>query len=461
MNLVRKEERRRPKTWPKGTNRDISSNCTIIASGSRDNTIRLWDIQTGECHYIIEQQKPVECVSFSPTNPQHLTSVSDGVVQWWDVSGCKVGPAYNGSYVAFSLDGTQFALCGERATTVHNSDSREIVAEFPTDIDPKSCCFSPDGKLVAIATNTTAYIWDITGSYPHLIETFIGHIGDITSLAFPSSSSLISTSQNGSVKFWQIGAPLTDLVASDLESTLSALASIESVSLQAESCMAISSDSDGVVRIWDISTGLCKESFQTPAQNSSLRDAQMIDGRLVFVWLTEKIHIWDTKKGEPLHVVEADSEGSRDLRISGDGSKVFLLAGKFIQAWSVWTGGPVGRVELEDVLYLDLLRMDGSRIGLRFPNSLTLGWDFEISGSSPVPLPNPSPERPHLDFTGGASWWYEGSYWVKDTVTGRDIFKLSGRYAIPHEVQWDGQYLIAGYLSGEVLILDFNQVLPQ
>jgi WD40 repeat protein len=437
----------------------ISSNCTMIVSGSWD-TICLWDIGTGECNHVIKQENPVECVSFSPTSLQHFISVSGRVVQWWDVSGCKIKRAYRGSYAAFSLDGTHFAVCSGKVTTVHNSDSGAIVAKCPTDIDSQYCCFSPNGSLVAIAAGPTAYVWDITGSYPHLIETLIGHASTINSLTF--SSSLISASDDQSAKFWQIGALLTDLAESDTESTPPASALIVSVSLQAESGIVITSDLDGVVRIWDISTGLCKASFQIPAKNGSSRDAQMIDGRLVVVWLGEGgIHIWDTKKGELLRVVKVDWSGAKDLRISGDGSKVFLLIGKFIQAWSVWTGEVVGKVELKDGSYLDLLRMGGSKICLCFPNSLTQGWDFGISGSSPVPLPNTFSERPCLDFIGGADWWYEGPSWIKDTVTGREVFKLSGRYAAPYAVQWDGQHLVAGYRSGEVLILDFSQILSQ
>jgi WD40 repeat protein len=404
----------------------------------------------------------VNCVSFSPANPQHLISVSDNVVQWWDVSGCKIKPACEGSYAAFSLDGTHFALCGKKATTVHNSDSGVIVAKCPTDIDPKYCCFSPNGKLVAIATGATAYIWDITGSHPHLIETFIGHSNDINSLTF-TSSSLISASHDKSVNFWEVDASSTDLVTSNSESTPLASVPIESVSLQAESGISISTDLDGVVRIWDITTGLCKASFQTPPKGKSLRDAQMIDGRLVVVWveISGGIHIWDTKKGELLQVVETDPLYPRDLRISGDGSKVFLLDERLIQAWSMWTGEAVGKVELEDEPYLDLLRMGGSRICLRFPNSPIQGWDFGVSGSSPVPLPNASSENPSLSFIGGASWWYEGPSWIKDRATGKQVFELPGRYARPWDVQWDGRYLVAGYGSGEVLILDFNQILLQ
>jgi WD40 repeat protein len=408
----------------------ISSNCTTIASGSNDKTVHLWDIQTGECYCIIAQQQCVKCVSFSPTNTQHLISVSGGVVQWWDVSGCKIGPAYNGYYAAFSLDSSHFAVCGERVTSVWNSDSGVLVAECPTALGTSCCCFSLDGKLVAVAAGATAYIWDITNSHPHLIETFIGHTDTIRSLTF-SSSSLISMSTDESVKFWQIGTSSTELVANNPESRLSTSASIKFVSLQAESGIAITGDLGGLVKIWDISTGLQKASFQTPATGETLGDAQIIEGRLVVVWFREgRIHIWDTKKGE-WQVVEPGFPRVKDLKISGDGSKVFLLAGKFIQAWSVWTGEPVGGVEFADESYLDLFRMGGSRMGLCFPNSLTLGWDFGISDSSPVPLPNQPSERLHVYSVGYSSRWYEGPYQVKDIVTGKEVFQLSDRYATP------------------------------
>jgi WD40 repeat protein len=440
----------------------ISTNCTTIASGSWDNTVCLWDIGTGECYYTIKHEGPVECVSFSPISPQHLISVSGGVVQWLDVSGYKIKPPYKGSYAVFSLDGTHFALCGRNVATVQNSDSGTIVAECSTDVDSKCCCFSPNGRLVAVAAGTTAYIWDITGSHPHLIETFIGHTENIISLIFSSSSSLISASGDQAVKFWQIGISSTDLDMSNSGSTPPASPAIESVSLQVESGITISSDLEGVVKAWDITTGLCKLSFQTPAKGRSWRDAQMIDGRLVVVWVETrgKIHIWDTKKGE-LQVVDADSDEIRDLRISGDGSKVFLLAGKSIQAWSMWTGEAVGKVKLEDKSYLYLLRVDGPRVCLHFPNSSTQEWEFGVSGSSPVPLPNASSESPPLSFIGAGSWWYKGPLWIKDTITGKQVFELPGRYARPLDVQWDGRYLVAGYVSGEVLILDFNQMLPQ
>ena len=123
----------------------------------------------------------------------------------------------------------------------------------------------------------------------------------------------------------------------------------------------------------------------------------------------------------------------------------------------------MGEVKLEGELGLELewpcydpLTVDGSRVWVHFGNSQTQGWDFEISGSDPIPLSSVPPGCPHLELS-----IKHGQYGVKDKATGSDVFQLSGRYANPTDVQWDGQYLVAGYKSGEVVILDFNHMVPQ
>ena len=300
----------------------ISADCTMIASGSRDDTIRLWDVQTGECCCVIKgHSDDVYSVCFSPTNSQILISASaDGTVQQWDVHGHQIGSTCKGNSIAFSLDGSHFVSWESigRAATVWNSGSGGVVAELQSSGDEFCCyCFSPDGKFVAGCVGQTICIWDITSSDPCLVKTFAGHTQDDIFLAF--STILVSSSMDKSIGFWQTGASPTNQVAVDSESTPFYSASIKFVSLQATHGIAISSDPDGVVKTWDISTGLCKESFQIPTEISTLRDAQLIDGRLIFVWLKgRRMHIQDTEKGEHLQTLDVQHfwQTARDLRIS-------------------------------------------------------------------------------------------------------------------------------------------------
>ena len=437
----------------------ISADHTKIASGSSDNTICLWDIQTGECCHVIKQQDIVRYVFFSPTDPQYLLSTSNVKIWQWDTHGQQTPPTYDGSHVSFSPDGTQFALCNGTVVTVQNSDSRATVAEFSmANNNTQYCCFSPDGGRVAVAAGSTAYVWDITNSNPHPVETFIGHTDYIRSLAFSSPSTLISASDDKSIKFWQIGTLSTDPVKTDPNSTPLTSVPIKSITLLAKDGIAILGDLDEVMRIWDISTGICKTSFQAPVKDY-YRDIQLIDGRLVTVWhADEKIHIWDLEKGELLQTVGTPRDELEDLRISGDGSKIFCLYYRHIQAWSIQTGEAMGWVEINYVRPQRSLTVDDTRVWIHYPGSEYQGWDFGTQGSPPVQLSIVPPDRLYLTDT---ILWDISLLKIKDTVTGKVVFQLPERFKNPTIVQYDGCYFAAGYSSGKVLILDFNHVFHQ
>ena len=430
----------------------ISADCTTIASGSFDGTICLWNIQTGVCYHTIKQEDLVLHVMFSLKDPQHLISISNKKVQQWDSNGCQIRPPFDGLHVAFSSDGTQFVSCYERAIMVHNSSSGAVVTEFWAAGDAHLCCISPDNRLVAVAAYKTAYCWDIT-SKPRLVETLIGHTEQIESLIFSSPTTLISASGDGSVKFWQIGAQSTDPPIFDLDFTSLPLGPINSVTLQSKKRIAITSDSDGLVRVWSISTGICKEYFQTLVQACHMGDAQLVNGKFIFVWYANNwVYACDAENGEALWEVHGPYHHIMDLRISGDGLRVFGLYEYSIWAWSLQTGEVVWEMEVEYREGPGSLIVDGSKVWVCWPQSEYKGWDFGIPGSTPVELSNISTHP------GSNRLWDPNQARIKNPATGEVVFQLSGRFANPVSVQCNFSHLVAGYQSGEILILDLRNV---
>ena len=440
----------------------ISADSAVVASGSKDSAIHLWDVLTGQCNTIIKLQNSVHQVCFSPSNPQQLVGrLEDGSVSHWDINGCQIGPTYDGSSIAFSSDGKQLAICRGEAVIVQAFESREIIAKFHvTNGTPDYCCFSPDGKLIAAAVYETAYVWDIVHSVPHPIETFTGHTNIITALAFYSPSSLISASYDSSVKFWKVGALSSEPIETNLDSTSSPSHKYVSTTLQAKDGIIITSDSDGTVKIWDISTGLCKESFQTPATDSGYgyhRDCQFIDGRLVFAWnVEEKIYIYGAGKGEIILSARESWQPMNDLRIGGDGSIIFCLGGTYIQAWSIVTGEFLGEVEIKLSGGSRCLVIDDLRVWACHSNSGERGWDFGSPGSSPIQLSNKSPTKLHPD--GTLQWdWFQ--FKVQSVITGKVVFQLPKSLGRPIDVQWNNQTLFICFGPTEVLIFDFTHIL--
>ena len=130
----------------------------------------------------------------------------------------------------------------------------------------------------------------------------------------------------------------------------------------------------------------------------------------------------------------------------------------------MWTGESTCKQDIEyrGWCHFSALQMDGSKV-LAHNHGLVQGWDFGVSGSTPIQFPVASSARPCLNLiehwnlsTLGASLIR-----IEDGVTKKEVFQLCGRYAKPSAVQWDGHYLIAGYLSGDVVILDFGHVLSK
>ena len=436
----------------------ISVDSATIASGSYDDTIRVWNAQTGECCCILKSQGETFLVKFSPTNPKYFLSAAGNKISQWNISGHPAGPAINGCYADFSPDGTLLVLHHQESVRVQNLSSGEVVAEFQIiRVGFLRCCFSPDGRMVAVSNGSTVCLWNIVSTKPHLIDTFIGHAGDITSLIFSSPSSLISGSQDGSVKFWKTVTKPTEPVGTDPKLISLAPTTIMSITLQTEDNISITSDLDGAVKTWDIFTGHCKASFQTPAKGNNKRDIQLINGTLVLAWHADgKIKIWDVEKAELLLAVDGPS-GLEDIKISEDGSRVFSIGESVIQAQSIQTGEIVAKAGIKFIARNKAsLTVDGSRIWVYYPNAESQVWDFGVLDSHPVQLPDTSL---HILNPNGTMVWDTGLSCVKNKATGNVIFRLSKRYGRPVNVKWNDQHFLASFISGEVLVLDFSHIL--
>ena len=446
----------------------ISPDRATIASGSRDRTIHLWDVRTGKrLHATIRHDSEVTTVSFSPTDSRRLISSSmDSTVRQWGVDGRQIGNAYHEAvavaHVAYSFDGTRFLSCGGTVATVRDSGSgAEVTQLHATKRIFRYGCFSPNGRFVACAADDAIYVWDITGSEPRLVGNFVGHTEDVISIVF--SSSLISGSQDRSVKFWQIGTSPTDSIATDDTPTPLAPAAIESISLFAEETTVVTSDSSGVVKSWDLTTGRCKASFSTPAKG--IRDTCLVDGALIVVWWDDaetgvgKYHIWDAGEGKLLRTVGTSSFRPLDLRVSEDGTRLFALVSTSIRGWSIQTGANAGYVSKKEELEGPLI-VHGSQVWLA--SSKSTGWDFGGPRAYPYLLFEEFPRGPRWDFVDRTTRNGIRPTWIQDTVTGDLVFRLPERYVKPStKTKWDGRYLVVGCPSGEVVILDFNHLHAQ
>ena len=444
----------------------ISPDHTTIASGTEDGTIRLWDVRTGQCRPIILcHDGRVTAVSFSPIDSRTLISSSwDRTVRRWDVDGHKEPACHEAgrvAHVAYSSDGTRFVSCGGTVAMVRDAKSgKEVVKlDSPKEFPPlRFCCFSPNGNFVACAAATTIYVWNIANSGAQLVGNLVGHSTSILSLSF--TSFLTSVSPDRFFKVWQSSSFLVDSTTTgdtppQLDST-----PIESIRLFAEEDTLVTSDSFGVVKIWDLKTGTCGPPFTTPARG--VQDTHLVGDNLIVVWWEvgdKNYRVWvvgDEDDKVP-RTVSSSLDKVLDLRISGDGSTVFGLGGKCIEARSIHTGQYVCRVKLQDMEREGGLVVHGYKVWLEGTGDM--GWDFGGEEVCSFSLSREFPDRPRLHLVDPSQnrMVRSAPAWVQDTVTGRLIFHLPERcMKLGTRRRVEDGYLLIWSRSGEVVVVDLS-----
>ena len=101
--------------------------------------------------------------------------------------------------------------------------------------------------------------------------------------------------------------------------------------------------------------------------------------------------------------------------------------------------------------YVDPLIINDSKVWVIYEDPQALGWDFGVENGVPVPLPHNSLPKLHLIYVREE----HGELKLRDAVTGTGVIQFPENYSKPSSVKWDGRYLITGYKSGKVVILDF------
>src|SRR5262249_45427774 len=131
-----------------------------LASASSDQTVKLWDSQTGnELLSLKGHTNEVRGLAFSPDGDR-LVSAGREIKMWDARSGKELfSLAERASQIAFSPDGRRFVCAGDKkAVRVRDAQTgKEIVSFMGHTEGVRSAVYSPDGtKLVSGSADETA-----------------------------------------------------------------------------------------------------------------------------------------------------------------------------------------------------------------------------------------------------------------------------------------------------------------
>ncbi len=182
----------------------------LLATGSADRTVKLWDTANGNELRTLPVGIGAKALAFSPDGQTLVVGGTDGALQWWDVTlGEKKESAKADATVvtalAFSPDGRWLVMGGlaDAALKVWDATTRQRVREI-TGLSEwiTALAFSPDGARLAAGNAVgAAKSWSFADGHEQF--AFNAHRGRVRTMSFSATGETLATcGQDGAVRWW-------------------------------------------------------------------------------------------------------------------------------------------------------------------------------------------------------------------------------------------------------------------
>ena len=435
----------------------------FIVSGSYDETIKIWDTKTGrEIMTFKGHEQPVRSCHYAPDG-QRIVSASDNkTIKLWDaktgkevktleghtdwVQACHFSP--NGKYLVSASDDKTLKIWDAKT-------GKEIKALEGHQSSVLACNYSPDGqKILSASYDRTIKIWDAkTGKQ---VRTLNGHALAVSSCHYsPDGRTIASASEDNTIKIWDAKT------GKEIRTLRGHKGAVSSCHYSPDGRTIVSASDDNTIKIWDANTGkeirTLKRHTSPVTSLSYSPDGQNIASASV----DTTIKIWEVKTGSEVKSYTLHPGTFTYCNFSPDGQNIASASvDTTIKIWEVKTGKTIkALVGHEDWVSSCNYSPDGQNIVSGSNDNTIKIWDVKTGKeiktlrghTHSVSSCNYSPDGQTI-----VSASYDKTIKVWDAETGKEINTLRGHTnlvtACHHSP--DGQFIVSASRDNTIKIWD-------
>jgi WD40 repeat protein len=446
---------------------------TRLASASADFTVKVWDARM-ECEPLTLRghNGPVWSVCYSPDGTRLASASYDKTVKVWDAcSGAELlslrSHTSQVSAVSYSPDGTRLASASLDGTVkVWDAGSGvEMLTLRGHNTGVTALSYSPDGmRLASASEDTTVKVWNAKTGAKML--TLHGHTSNVTTVCYsPDGRRLASGSRDKTVKVWDAGNGAEVFTLGGHISTVMA------VSYSPDGTRLASASQDRTVKVWDARGGAEVRTLRghTGPVNSV---GYSPDGtRLASASNDCTVKVWHTRSGALVLSLPGHTNTVRSVCYSPDGTRLASGGGEWdkfkpgeVKVWDACSGAELLSLRSHSGQVTAVsFSPDGTRLASASQDGTVTLWDAR-SGTLVLTLPRHTgaayavsynPDGARLASAGGAES-KPGEVKVRDARTGDFVLSLRGHNDAVSAVCYspDGTHLASASFDGMVTVWD-------
>lgn len=276
----------------------LSPDGQILVAGSKDKTIGLWKLSTGEkLRTLWGHTSTIIALAISPDGQLIASGSEDNIIKLWQLS------------------------TGQELATLRGHSDRI-----------RTLALSWDGRVLASGSDDKSIkLWRVSiGREFRTIEGwFSGHSDSVLSVAFnPKGQTLASSSADKTIKIWQVSS------GKELRSFTGHTNWVQAISFSPDGQMLASGSADKTIKIWQVSTGWALHHL-TGHRGAVHSVAFGRDGKILASGSADKtIKIWQVETGEELTTLRSHSGTVYFVAFSRDGE--ILVSGSDDGTVKIW-----------------------------------------------------------------------------------------------------------------------------